>query len=299
MFPRRVQIREDEMEKSLCVLTTIFVTISLWGCGGGPAMEVQSQWSDSAVVLDGIANDWAKFPLEYSEEEKISLGVRNDSENIYFVLLSRDEQMVRKIQMAGVTLWFDTTGGKKKEFGIRYRGSVALMESLQKESGLPENVPPEQKARFEEMHSKMRGMITVLTKGKEVSMPENDPTGPAAASADQDGTFGYEFRIPIVANDSISHAIGASAGNEISVGLEVGGIDRQTREAMMREGPEGGGPPGGGMPGGGGRRMPGGGPGGARPGGGPRGDREQMMKKQEIWISIHLAQNPHSEVEED
>ena len=103
------------MKKSLCLLTTILVTISLWGCGGGPELEVQSRWSDSAVVLDGIADDWAGFPLEYSEEEKISLGVRNDAENIYFVFLSRDEQMVRKIQMAGVTLWFDTAGGKKKD----------------------------------------------------------------------------------------------------------------------------------------------------------------------------------------
>lgn len=242
--PRGVQMWEDEMKKSLYVLTTIFVTISLWGCGGGPAMEVQSHWSDSAVIIDGTADDWAEFPLEYSEKEKISLGVRNDSENIYFVFLARDERMVRKIQMAGITLWFDTNGGKKKDFGIRYRGGVALMKNLQKAPGFWENMPPEQKATFMQSRSEMLGMITVIKKGEEVSMLENNPTGPAAASANQDGIFGYEFRIPIVASDSISHAISTSSGEKISMAVELGGISREDREKMMLERPEMGGVPG-------------------------------------------------------
>lgn len=273
------------MKESLCVLTTILVIFSLCGCGGGPKLEVQSKWSDSAVVLDGIADDWAEFPLEYSEKEKVSLGVRNDSENIYLLFLSRDERMARKIQMGGMTLWFDTTGGKKKDYGIRYRGSVALMESLQKESGFLKNIPPEQRARFERMQSGMLGMITVINRGEEVSMPEKNSKGPQAASANQDGVFGYEFRIPIGRSDSVSFGVGGRLGETISMGLELGGISREDREGMIRERPEMSGPPGGG----GSRR--------GRPGGGHRGDRGQMSEKQEIWISIHLAQNPHSETE--
>jgi hypothetical protein len=283
------------MKRNLFLSTIVSASTLLFGCGAGLAPEVQSQWSDSAAVLDGYADDWSGFPLEYSQAEGISLGVRNDAENIYFIFLVRDEQMVRKIQMAGVTIWFDTTGGKKKEFGIGYRGSVDLMESLQKESSFMKSMPPEQKARFDEMQPEMVGMITVIKKGEELSMPESRPKGPAAASACLDGIFGYEFRIPVATGDSISYTLAASPAEMMSVGLEVGGMSRGDREGMMREGPQMGGPPDAGMKGGGGRRMPGGGP----PRGRSKGDMKKMMENQEVWLTLRLAQDPHSELQED
>ena len=278
------------MRKRLSLLITILGTVLLCSCGGGPKIEIQSHWSDSAVIMNGSADDWAGFPIEYSEEEKISLGVRNDAENIYLVFSARDEGLVRKIHMGGLTLWFDTTGGKKKDFGIRYRGSVGSMENLQNRRGFLESIPPEEKARFEQMQSEMLGIITVIRKGEETSVPENNPKGLAAASASQQGIFSYEFRVPIVTNDSISYAISSFPGEEINMGLEIAGISREDREKMMRERPEMGGPPGGGG-------MPGGGPPRGRPEGRFGGDRGQMSDKQEIWIRIHLAQNPHSETE--
>ena len=279
------------MRKRLSFLTTVLGTSFLCGCGSGPAIEIQGHWSDSAVIMDGSADDWAGSPIEYSEEENISLGVRNDAENIYLVFLTRDEGLVRKIHMGGLTLWFDATGGKKKEFGIGYRGSIPLMKELDEESRFRENMTPEQKTRFQERESQMLGMITVIKKGEEVSMPENNPKGLAAASAHQQGVFAYEFRVPIATHDSISYAIGSLFGEKISMGLEIAGISRDDREKMRRERPDMGGPP----PGGG---MPGGPPEGL-PEGSFRGDRGQMSEKQEIWIRIHLAQNPHSEGRED
>ena len=267
------------MRKRLSFLTTILGTGFLCGCGGGPAIEIQSHWSDSAVIMDGGADDWAGFPIEYSDEEKISLGVRNDAESIYLVFLVRDEGLVRKIHMGGLTLWFDRTGGKKKEFGIRYRGSVPLMKELDEES------------RFQERESQMLGMITVIKTGEEVWVPENNPRGLAAASAHQQGIFAYEFRIPMVAHDSICSAISTLPGEKISMGLEIAGISHDAREKMRRERPEMGSPPGaGGMPGG---------PPEGRPEGGFRGDRGQMSETQEIWVSIRLAKNPDQEGEND
>jgi len=257
----------------------------LWGCGGGPELEIKSQWNDSVVVLDGIADDWAGFPLQYWEEKKISLGVRNDAENIYVLFLSREGDLARRIQMEGITLWLDTTGERRKEFGIRYRGSVGMM-SLTEGSPVPQNISPEQRARFEEMRSEMGAMVTVMTKGEEIPIAEGNTKGPVAASATQDGSFGYEFKIPTVANDSVFCAIDTSPGETISLGLELGGLDPEYLEEMMRKSREMG-VRGGGMKGELGRRMSG----GVAPEGGYKGG---IFKKQEMWIRIHLAENPDS-----
>ncbi len=261
------------------------------------SIEIQSRWTEGAVIVDGKVADWTEFPLEYSEEERISLGVRNDTENLYFLFLSRDERLVRKLQMAGITLWFDKASGKRKDFGIRYTGSVGLAESLVGDPGLLESMTPEQKAGLEQELLEMQSMITVIENGEEIPMQGDNPQGPAASSASQKGVFCYEFKIPIERNDSVTYAIGGPLGEKISMGVELGGISPEDREETMQqrsqmEGSRGSGMRSTGTKGGDTRGMRRRGP----EGDGQRSE-EQMLKKQEIWISIHLARNPDLETE--
>lgn len=279
------------MRRSLGLFIGALATVFLWGCGSGPGLEVESRWNDGNVIMDGSAEDWAGLPLEYSEEEGISFGVRNDDESIYFIFLSREERLVRKVHIGGMILWFDAAGGTKKEFGVRYWGNRSLMEDLRAESGFPGMMTPEQRAMIGKRESEILDMITVIEGAEEIPLPEDSPTGPQAASGCRDGIFGYEFRIPIASDGSIPYAVAVSPGEMMSVCFELGGIDKGARERMMKERRGVIGPPGGGI-GDGGKPMEGTSPRRGSPGVRPGGEREEMMKKQEVWVTLHLAQIP-------
>jgi hypothetical protein len=286
---------EDEMKGNARFLALVLPAVLFSGCGGGPDLGVESRWSDEAVVMDGSADDWAGYPLEYSEEEQISLGVRNDDENVYLIFLSRDERLARRVLMGGMTLWFDPTCGQKKEFGVRYRGNRSLVETLRAGSDIPEMMRP----AFQGHEAQVLDIVTVLDRGDETSLPEGNPVGPQAASVCEDGVYGYEFMIPIARSGDIHYAVEVSPSEKVSVCLELSGADRETRKRMVSERGEMTGPPPGGMGGGGQRPMGGGGRRGGGPRGGPRGDGEEMMRSQEIWVMLHLAQMPPVQTEDD
>lgn len=268
----------------LIIAIAVALVVSAGGCGGGE-IETQSWWTDSTIVVDGKPEDWAGFPMDYFEEAKASLGLRNDAENLYILLRFRDEPLTGFLQRQ-VTLWIDKTGKKKKDFGIRYSGSAALAHSFPREG-----LTSEQKERFQHRESETQGTITVLEKEKSILIASSGKQGPAVATTCQQGFYCHEVRIPLQKSDSIPYAVGATLGEEISIGAELG-ASREDLEEMMQErgGMPGEGTPGGGMPGGGmpgGRRTGGGGPGGGGPGGGG-----QMPEKQEIWLKVTLASRP-------
>ena len=106
--------------------------------------------------------------------------------------------------------------------------------------------------------------------------------------ASPQGTYTYEFSIPLKKVDVFDFGFGAEPGQIICLGLEWGGMGEMDREKMKEMG---GGPPGG-MSGG-----PPGGMGGGPPGGmgggrdGEPGDRPGMQKseEQELWVKTQLA----------
>jgi len=95
--------------------------------------------------------------------------------------------------------------------------------------------------------------------------------------------------IPLAVATGRPYATGVTAGKTLSVGFEMGTMDREKMRQRMgqRGGPMGGGgrPPGGGIPGGGGRPggMEGGFPGGGRP------DQGEMFKAFKTWMRVTLA----------
>jgi hypothetical protein len=112
--------------------------------------------------------------------------------------------------------------------------------------------------------------------------------GIQAATFDSPAGLVCELKIPLRNAPGRPYAIAAALGQTLSVGFEMGELDRdKMREGMGREGgPAGGGrPPGGRPPGGGtrGGRFPGG-----RPEGGPPGGMK-MPSAFKIWRRAYLA----------
>jgi hypothetical protein len=105
----------------------------------------------------------------------------------------------------------------------------------------------------------------------------------AATSESQTGHFVCEIQIPLKSAQGRPYAIGAEVGKELSMGFEMGELDREKMRERMRSGggPFGGGRPPGGMPPGGGRS--GGFPGGRQDGG------MRMSNPFKVWMHVTLA----------
>jgi hypothetical protein len=208
----------------------------------------------------------------------------------------------------GMTFWLDKSGKKNKIYGIRYSGSLNLINEPRPPMGDPmddpidapdENSPANERGR-RRLPDKFRadlpapGNILFIQNKEQVTLPENNTEGPGAGSAVQNGFFCYEFRLPLTGD--------LRSGAAISLCLELGGIKAADMQKMRRppgtgdeggmEGRDGtgrqGGMYGGGM--GSGRGGPGGrGEPGEMGGRGERTDGKQIEPK-EIWLKMVLAE---------
>jgi hypothetical protein len=273
--------------KALLLVTLAGSTLLAAGC---KTQEVQTHWTAEPVKVDGEMTEWASGSTVYFEDPGVQLGLSNDNQNLYVLFRFSNQSWARVIHMSGVTLWLDSTGKKKKDFGIRYTGGPSLPEFQRSrasgEGGFQEALTPEQQQRLFDMEQDTVGQITVIDKksNQEITMRADGSGGPTVCFASPQGTYTYEFSIPLEKSDVFSYAIGAEPGQVICLGLEWGGINKEDRQKMRERMGGGRGGMGGGPPGG----MGGGPPGGM--GGGPGGgSRPQAPEKQDLWVKTKLA----------
>ncbi len=255
--------------------------------------EIISDRSGATKLVDGKTGDWAKLSGIFFEEQKASLAVANDSEFLYLLFRTSDLQTARTIKMAGMTVYFNIEGKKKKDFYLKFRGGPAReqmrrrgqdrMEELERTEGMDDERP---------MGKEPKPALTCYIKDRivEKEIPLDGTEGPMAAYDTSMGFYVYEFRVPLDSGAVRYFGLGAKGEKPIAIGLEWGNMEGMKRRMEGRAsggfggGPEGGMPPGG-IPGGMGR---GGDFGGERPEG-RSGDRPEMPKKQEVWVKAKLA----------
>jgi hypothetical protein len=285
--------------KNLIIIPTkILLLLAFAGLilmGGCKNTEVHSQWSAEPVKVDGEMTEWPSGSTVYFEDSGVQLGLRNDSQNLYILFRFSNQAWARAIRRGGLTLWLDNSGKKKKDFGIRYAGGPSPSEmqegQMPNRGGFLDSLTPEQQQRFIDMQTAAAHQIIVINKksDQEITISADGSSGPVVSFGSPQGTYTYEFSIPLQKSDLSHYGIGAQPGQAISLGLEWGGMSESNRERMREESGGGGrGGIGGGQHGGG----RGGGMGGGR-GGGPRGGSGmQPPAKQEIWVKTQLASPP-------
>lgn len=294
------------MRKTIYAFVSILGLFLTIGCGGD---KIQNQWADLEITIDGKFADWQGIAQYTLEDQNLIMGVANDASHLYLMFRGSDDQMARRIQMMGVTVWLNKEGKKQKEYGICYTGStdihVSYRPKIERDDRGPREMYEQSAKEMEERMAKMRerrggnlpgpGRIFIIEGDQRTERYEIALEGPAAGSAYNDGVFWYEFKLPIPK--------GIKNGKELKLGLELGSLSKEDRAAMRQEmgertgrgerpdfgeppdGDMGGRPPGGmgGRPGGMGRR-----PGGLR--GGERPSGTQGFEKQEIWFTVVLAE---------
>ncbi|OQX87243.1 hypothetical protein B6D60_04340 [candidate division KSB1 bacterium 4484_87] len=276
------------MRKLSFFIVLFLILINISGCKN---QELMNQWKPNELKIDGSDADWQNVPLFMDEDMNIAFGSANDDENEYLIIKIGDVQLARRIQRMGVTVWLSREGKKEKRFGIRYIGSESLAASLRRNLN-PEGQQPalSRMKKFKKTDLPRFGMIGILHDGKYRTEPENNPWGPSAASQEVNGLFCYEFKIPLQFGMSVTGDADEEILDDIKIGIEIGGITQEMREAMrenvaeMRDRKEGMR----GMEGGRGGGM--GGRGRMGKSGAGMGSDMSGLEGKEFWLDIKLAE---------
>lgn len=288
-----MKIKINHNKLSGCPFSTVFISSVLFLAvlSSCVTLQINSDWKTDNVMINGDMDEW-RGRLYYIEDENFSLGVRNDSHNLFLCLTAENQSIGRMILAQGLTFWFDPNGGNAKVFGVRYP------------TGRPENHPERQPGTEEERGEflESRGQRTqedrerffnnmlkeaVLLgpkEGAETQIPVEELEGIELKIDAASGLFVYELKVPLVSDENFPFAIGVLPGQTLGIGIEIPKMDMSAMRGRM--------PPGGDM---GGRGGMGGGmpPGGMRGRGGMPGSssgRPGIMNGMKFWVEVKLAE---------
>jgi len=284
-------------------LLLLFALTLFSGCGG---TKLESSWLDREVIIDGKDIEWhgARVILE---DANLGMGLMNDDENFYLTLSLTDRMVQMQVLRNGFTVWFDSQGGKKKIFGIRFplgmqdfadqrgEGFPGMeQEGMGGRTGRMDDRRQQDPRQLEAMFDRL------IEKGElEIIGPEETPLRRYSLVENQDVKLGitfnngrlvYELKVPLAKADALSLGIGTIPGKIFGLGFETPELDMAAMRQQMG-GRKGGGLRG--VGGVGGDAMGGSGDmGGGMRGGGRGGMRGGMMRTFEpfqLWTKVKLA----------
>jgi hypothetical protein len=238
--------------------------------------EFNSIWRKAEITVDGAESEWSGS-FYYLEEQKVGLGLQNDTDNLYVIIKATDRNTQLQIMRTGLTIWLDATGKKKKTLGIHYPIGMQDYGMTLAMDRQPSQDSSKLQKQFTEMLDKIE--ILGLEKNDRNRIARVNSFGIEASINDTLGVMVCEFKIPLKQSDELPYAVAANIGSVISLGLETGEFKREKMKGNM--------PMGEGMHGGRGGR------GGMPPGGGsmPPGNRRSgtMSEPIKFWAKLSLA----------
>jgi len=294
---------------ALFLLSFVLIsTLGLIGCSS--AVPLTSDWKKSEIVIDGKQDEW-QGSLYDLKKVNVTIGVRNDAENLYLCFISYDQNVGRQIMSGGFTVWFDPSGGTDEHYGIKFpvgrpKGSRPQMPDKNSgggnnpptDFGSGDNLPPmpgndnSASLNYGGNDDKMASMLLTAQRELQFLGPEEKDVQLATTLelktikvqlGISQKAFVYELQVPLQKTNDFPFTLAPTdKKNILGIGFET---DDNSSGGMGGPGGGPGGPPPGGGPGG---PPPGGGPGGPPPGGGKGFKSSEPI---EVWTQITLAHN--------
>lgn len=100
----------------LWVFLSIKLFISSFICNAQD-FDLKSDTSD--IEIDGSLKDWGD-KLSLNKKTNISYAIRNDKQNLYWVIATRDSVLQSSILGAGISFSLNTKGNKSKDYEITF-----------------------------------------------------------------------------------------------------------------------------------------------------------------------------------
>ena len=197
---------------------------------------VQSQWASTPIIIDGADSDWEGGALTLNKKTQVDYAFRNDANNLYVLFVFNDpRQFMSTIREAGITLWLNPDGGKKKKYGVRFSiktvsadNYITILEEV-----MSEPMPEEKKQEIRSKESYQIFHNEVVDKKGEAPEIVSGPAAPAFNTAGGREVLTYEFRVPLKKNEEYPVGIGTEPGNTLSIGFEWGGSTKEMRQQKI------------------------------------------------------------------
>ncbi len=176
-----------------------------------------SAWRDRDITIDGSDEDW-RGQEQPVNKQRFSLGIMNDGEWLYLCLLTKDAGMRTQIGTAGLVVWLDLEGGKKKQFGLHFP-----VPNPPRSPGMRRPAPEQPPAAGEEPSIPGQQVIGILGPGKNdaklVSIEEAG--GIEGRVGVHDDLTVYEMKVPLVRSAEHQYAPEVRPGQTARLEIET------------------------------------------------------------------------------
>ncbi len=253
---------------TLCVAAAL--TLLQAGCG---TSEIASRWRSSDAPFGGPG---ARWPAPAYSERRMTLTVCNDSEYAYIGLRTTDRGTQELILRQGILWWFDSEGGTKRTFGVRYP-PAPLPRNPGDGSGDRDELAPPPGRGVDRAEPKEIELYSGETSHERMSILATG--GIEAGFHRERDTLVYVLRIPLAAGATHPFGIGVKRGALLGLGAVTaegkGSAEIPAAGRASEEEPEGGF---------GGRRT--------RPGGMSEGRTEERLRgdQMNLWFKVRLPE---------
>jgi uncharacterized membrane protein YgcG len=199
---------------------------------------------------------------------------------------SRSKWLARSIRSGDLTMWIDPGAGKKKQFGLQFRGP--LLQDFTKNRN-----DASKTSRRRELPSMDRishvEEVFLLTSRKDKGMPltKKSPLNGCQSFFWDTEVWSLDVSLPLNISLDYAEEIVLLSGNTIAIGFDETRETPAMNAMQAKIGKRGGSGSGGGRGGGGGRGSGGGGRGGPENQGGEQTLR--LPAELDLWIDMHLA----------
>ncbi len=209
----------------------------LFSSGVAKDKIITSMWCATPLKVDGTSTDWQGVPMTFEKKVQVDYAFMNDANYLYVFFVFKDPTYLSSINQTGMTMYFNTEGKKKKDYGINF---IQKRISAQQYIALIE---------------KQQGPLAEADKNKLLANPqyaifaadvinkkakEGTPDPPADAKAaiyriqqDQEKNVSIEFAVPLMRVAELAAGIGTEPGKTIKVGFEWGGMTEAMKQARM------------------------------------------------------------------
>lgn len=223
-------------KKSFFKIFLLFFFMLAFSLQGFSKTEViTSNWVTSPLTIDGFNEDWENDALNFEKKVDVDFAFRNDAKNLYILFIFKDPKYLSSINATGMTIWFDTEGKKKKNYGLMFIkkqvSADAFISILEKQKGTLSEV---EKNNIRANPQYFLHNIKVVSKGgKSVSQQADSGDEDIAIfrTMQQEKTVMYEFAVPLKRMTEQDHGIGTEPGKIVKVGFEWGGLTDEMKKA--------------------------------------------------------------------
>ena len=253
----------------------------------------KSTWNMAQMAVDGTEFDWQDAAPFFEKKVAVDYAFKNDANFLYMLFKFKDaKQFMSTVDWTGMTVYLDPNGKKKKDYFINFQKKQITAEEfivkMEAEKG-PLSQDDKNQIMANEFYVDHDVQVT-NKKAKSQTLEKVEGMVPAIfrASKNQDGTYLWEFAIPLARPAEMAPGIGAVPGQQIKVGFFWGGATDEWKAAMAsRMGSQGSAA----------RSRAAGGVSSESGGASTRLDsniglasmRRQMPKKYTIWVDVLLA----------